>query len=325
MRKRFLFRSPANASRGMVLIIVLWSLFFLGALALAIAAYVRPQLSLAGRLNDSALARVLAESGVKRAMAQINNGTTLSVDTLKEFVPGGPFDFKTQGAGGGTFSYTLIDEERKLNINTASEDILKRLFTIIAGLAPQQAEDITAAILDWRQPGEGARKNGAKSDYYQALTPSYPCKKGPFDVPEELLLVKGMTSEIFKNIKNEITIYGTGCININTADPPVLRSLGITAALADKIINYRNGNDGWPATNDDRIFSDAGDITNTLKTAQPLTKDEVNQLANIIGEGSLCVRSDNFKGSSIGKNNRESLLIDFIFNRQGHIKFWREE
>ncbi len=309
----------------MVLIIVLWSLFFLSALALAIAAYVRPQLSLAGRLKDSTLARVLAEAGVKRAIAQINNGATSTVDTLKEFVPGSPFDFTTQGAGGGTFSYTLIDEERKININTASEDIFKRLFEIIAGLTPQQANDITTAILDWRQAGEGARRNGAKSDYYQTLTPSYPCKKGPFDVLDELLLVKGMTPEILKNIKNEITIYGAGCININTADPLVLRSLGMPAPLADKIINYRNGNDGLPATNDDRVFSDAGDIINTLKTAPPLTKDEANQLANIIGEGSLCVRSDHFKGSSIGKNNRESLLIDFIFDRQGHIKFWREE
>ena len=324
-KKRYPSLSPANASRGMVLIIVLWSLFFLSALALAIAAYVRPQISLAGRLKDKAVARVLAEAGVKRAMAQISNGIGANADTLKEFVPGGLFDFKSQGAGSGEFYYELVDEGRKININTAPEDVLKRFFEIVAGLDTQHAEDMAAAILDWRQPGEQARQNGAKSNYYQTLNPSYPCKGGPFDVLEEVLLVKGMTPGIYKNVSNEITIYGTGCININTVDKPVLKSLGMTDALADKIIDYRNGNDGLPATNDDHSFSDAVSFVSTLKTSQQLTQDEVNQLTNIFGEGLLCARSDYYKGKSYGKNNRELLVICFVFNRQGNIRFWREE
>ncbi|MEI8012336.1 MAG: hypothetical protein WCI27_07655 [Candidatus Omnitrophota bacterium] len=309
MRRRCSFLSPVDASRGMILIMVLWALFFLGALAVAIAAYVRPQLSLAGKIRDAALARALAESGVKRAMAGINNRAAFNVTALKDFAP----------------DDDLIDEERKININTAPEDTLKRFFEMAAGLDPRQAEDITAAILDWRQPGEQPRKNGAKSDYYQALNPSYPCKKAPVNVLEELLLVKGVTSGIFKKIKNEVTIYGTGCININTADAGTLRSLGLTAAAADKIIRYRNGSDGVPATQDDHVFSDIGKIVNTLNTVQLLAKDEAACLADIIGKGLVCVRSEYFKGRSAGKSNREAVMIDFIFNRQGKINFWREE
>ncbi len=324
-KKRFPSPFQVKQSRGMVLIIALWSLFFLGALALAIAAYVRPQLSLAGRIKDSTLARFLAEAGVKRAMAQINNGTGSTVDALKEFLPSAQFDFTSQGSADGKFNYELVDEERKININTAPYNVLEKLFEIIAQLAPQQAGDIAAAILDWRESGENPRKNGAKSNYYQTLSPSYPCKDGPFDLLEEVLLVKGMTPDIFKSIKDEITIYGAGSVNINTADKFVLETLGISDTLADKIINFRNGNDGVPATSDDNIFTDAGNIVNTLKSAQQLTQDDVNQLANIVGEGLLCIRCDNFRGRAYGKDSRDSLAIDFVFTRGGSIKFWREE
>ncbi len=309
----------------MVLIIALWSLFFLGALALAIAAYVRPQLELAGRIKDSTSVHFLAEAGVKRAMAQINNGTTSAVDTLKEFNPSAQFDFTSQGLSDGEFNYELVDEERKININTAPYNVLEKLFEIIAQLDPQQAGDIAAAILDWRESGENPRKNGAKSNYYQTLSPSYPCKDGPFEVLEEVLLVKGMTPDIFKSIKDEITIYGAGSVNINTADKFVLETLGISDTLADKIINFRNGNDGVPATADDNIFTDAGNIVNTLKSDQKLTQDDVNQLADIVAEGLLCIRSDNFRGMAYGKNSRDSMAIDFVFTRGGGIKFWREE
>ncbi len=303
----------------------LWSLFFLGALALAIAAYVRPQLSLAGRIKDSTLARVLAEAGVKRAMGQINIDPFPKADTLKEFNPSVTFDFKAQGLTEGAFNYEWVDEERKININTVSDKILVQLFETIAGLTPQQAGDLTAAILDWREPGENPRKNGAKSNYYQMLSPSYPCKDGPFDLPEEVLLVKGMTPDIFKSIQNEITVYGAGSVNINTADKLVLKTLGMSDTLADAIIFYRNGKDGLPATRDDNIFTDTNTIVDVLKSSQRLSQIDEDLLANIVGAQELCVLSDNFSGRSYGKTARETMTVDFVFTRKGSIQFWREE
>ncbi len=327
MSRKKQYPSPfqVDHSQGMVLIIALWALFFLGALALAIAAYVRPQLELAGRVKDSTSVHYLAEAGVKRAMAQINNSRGPHVDTLKEFLPRTPFDFKSQGLADGEFDYELGDEERKININTAPYKVLERLLEITARLDPQQAGDIAAAILDWRSSGENPRKNGAKSDYYRALSPSYPCKDGPFEVLEEVLLVKGMTLDIFKSIKDEITIYGAGSVNINTADKFVLEALGLSDTLADEIINFRNGNDGIPATADDNIFTDEGDIVHTLKSARKLTREDIIQLTDLAGEGFWCVHSDNFRGRSYARNNHASAVVDFVFNRDGNVRFWREE
>ena len=310
----------------MVLIIALWAMFFLGALVLAIAAYVRPQLTLAGRIKDSTSVRFLAQAGVRRAMAQINNGAgTNDANVLKEFLPSASFNFSSQGLPDGEYHYELIDEERKININTASYEVLTRLFEMGGQLDPQQAGSIAASILDWRERGENPRKNGAKSNYYQTLNPSYPCKDAPFDLLEEILLVKGVTPDIFKSIKDEITVYGAGSVNINTADVFVLEVLGISVALANKIIAFRNGSDGVGATSDDNVFVSEGDIVNALASAQKLTQEEVNQLANLVMEGSVCVHSDNFRGKSYGKNARDFLTIDFVFSRDGSIRFWREE
>ena len=324
-KKRYLSLFQVNQSSGMVLIIALWSLFFLSALALAIAAYVRPQLSLAGRIKNSSLVRFLAEAGAERAIAQINKTQGSNVDTLKEFIPSVSFDFTSQGLADGNFNYELIDEERKININTAPYNVLEKLFEIIAQLGVQQSQDIAAAILDWRESGENPRRNGAKSNYYQTLNPSYPCKDGPFEVLEEILLVKGITPDIFKSIQDEITLYGAGSVNINTADKPVLVTLGISDTLADKIINFRNGNDGMPATNDDNIFTAQGNIVKGLQSGQKLSQEDINQLTNLVGTGLLSVHSDNFRGKSYGKTSSDSMVIDFVFARDGSIKFWREE
>jgi hypothetical protein len=56
---------------------------------------------------------------------------------------------------------------------------------------------ITDSILDWCNPSDTSRFSGAKDDYYTHLKPPYYCKNGPIDDLSELLLIKGMTPEIY--------------------------------------------------------------------------------------------------------------------------------
>ena len=58
-------------------------------------------------------------------------------------------------------------------------------------------ETIIGSILDWMNPNESAGFSGAKSDYYLHLNPPYYCKNGPIDDISELLLIKGITPEIY--------------------------------------------------------------------------------------------------------------------------------
>jgi general secretion pathway protein K len=51
--------------------------------------------------------------------------------------------------------------------------------------------------MDWLDPDDLHRVNGAESDYYRSLSPPYSAKNGPFDTVEELLWVRGVTSSLF--------------------------------------------------------------------------------------------------------------------------------
>jgi general secretion pathway protein K len=336
-------RYPLNAKKGSILIVILWALFFLSMLAVAVNAYIWPSLSLAGKLKDRAKMYYLAKAGVKRAILEIvKNDATDSYDALKESWSNNEDGFKEIELEEGTFSvqriaytgqgteeikYGLIDEERKININKASYSVLKKFFEIAGETTSQQAADIAASIIDWRDEDDEPEENGAESGYYLTLDPPYPCKNEDFEVLEELLLVKGMSQEVFDKVKDKITIYGTGAVNINTADALVLQSLGMSQALAEKVIHFRKGSDGKEATQDDNVFESTSTIAQTLNDVEGLSGDEFSQLNSILGAGLISVRSDNFRGEAIGKltGKETSGRIVFVFNRNKVMKYWREE
>jgi type II secretory pathway component PulK len=107
------------------------------------------------------------------------------------------------------------DEERSININTASRELLLCLFENCQIPNPG---DLIDNILIWR--GDKADENKI---YEKA---GYPCKAEKFSVLEELLLVKDFTKEYLEKLRVFITTYGsnsTDTININTASPQTLK------------------------------------------------------------------------------------------------------
>ena len=213
----------SKTNKGSILIIVLWMLFFLTALAVAISARIWPQLSLAAGLKDRTELYYLAKAGVKTAILEIEKDTTDSYDALRDSWSNNENRFKEIKLGDGFFSvryqipssiagaenirYGLVDEERKININKAPYSVLENFFEIVAQVTPQEASGIAVSIIDWRDEDDEPQANGAESSYYLTLK-GYPCKNKDFEVLEELFLVKGMTQEIFDKIKDKITISG---------------------------------------------------------------------------------------------------------------------
>ena len=299
--------------RGSILIIVLWSLFFLSMLAVAVASYVGSRADLAGRLLRRAKMHYLAKAGIKKAMLELEKDRTEEYDSLKDAWAG---DIEG-GLADGTFAISVTDEERRININKASYDVLKNFLEIAGDATSQDAEDIADSIIDWRDEDDDTRKNGAEDGYYSILHPGYPCKNSDFESVEELLLVKGMTEEIFEKMRDMATVYGEGAVNINTADGLILQSLGMTEELAGKIISFR----------DDNVFEDVKTITSVLSEIEDLSGGEITRLNRIFAAGQFCVRSDNFKGESSGsiKKSSEAIRITFIFDRnERRIRYWRE-
>jgi hypothetical protein len=98
-----------------------------------------------------------------------------------------------------TMRYGLMPESAKLNLNQAEEWQIEQLLTpLLADLGIDNPREIINAILDWRDPDDELREEGAENAYYNALDPGppYNAKNGNFDTVEELLLVKGVTAAV---------------------------------------------------------------------------------------------------------------------------------
>ena len=346
--------------RGSILVLVLWALFFLGTLSLAIRAYVQPQLSLAQKLLGRTKMHYLASAGIKRAILEAKNNSAeyggegedeegvYDYDALNELWSNNEKAFKNIELDGGTFSivsivsedsegdplreprtrYGLTDEESKININKVPGEVLVSFFDVVADLDDDEAAEIAASIEDWRDEDDNLRQDGAEDeDYYEKLETPYPCKNAEFGVPEELLMVKGMTRKIFDSVKDKITVYGTGAVNINTADALVLQGLGMDKKLVRKIIRFRSGPDGKDGTQDDNIFKEANAITRDLSEKWSTDGSENSTILRLTSAGFLSVRSDNFKGNARGSvNGRKGFLeIVFVYNRADNIiEYWDE-
>jgi general secretion pathway protein K len=75
-------------------------------------------------------------------------------------------------------------------------------------LDDKEKDIIVDSILDWRDNDDLRRLHGAEDEYYQSLPDPYRAKNDDFESVEELLLVKGITPEIFHGgLKNIVTVY----------------------------------------------------------------------------------------------------------------------
>ncbi|MBI5614713.1 MAG: type II secretion system minor pseudopilin GspK [Gammaproteobacteria bacterium] len=102
---------------------------------------------------------------------------------------------------------------------------------------------IVQAILDWVDADTDSRfPNGAEDDYYLNQSPAYRAANRPFVSPEELLLVRGVTPEIYARLAPFVVALPKATpINVNTAPPEVLMSLGngIDRATANLLVEAR--------------------------------------------------------------------------------------
>jgi len=305
-----------RGKRASVLISTLWVLSFLSVFAINLAFTTRNQLYYARHLQNRIKAYYLAMAGVERATSELIRDTEEETDKVNESWVYNQDLFKEMpfGEGSITVSYQLhtqsedgkdtkltlygvMDESSKININSASTELLETLLERIGEVTVDESKDIAGAIQDWRDVDVIVSLGGAENEYYQGLDIPYECKNGKFQVLEELLLVKGMTPEIFLKIKDIITVYGAGKVNINTTGYNTLYALGLSESLCRQIIEFRQGSDGEFGTEDDNNFTSAQGI----RDIGPLFTEESIQINKLISGNILSVESDIFRVNSVGQ------------------------
>lgn len=111
-------------------------------------------------------------------------------------------------------------------------------------LALDQAQALTEALTDWIDEGdEVSGLGGAESQYYAETEPMQRSANRKLVSPSELMLLKGMTPDIYRALAPLVTVWprNGSALNINTAPPQVLRSLGgpqDMQPLGDSEIDY---------------------------------------------------------------------------------------
>jgi general secretion pathway protein K len=231
------------------------------------------ELYAASNLRDSVRLRSIAESGFHYALAVLFEDTASEnkFDSLHEDWA----NYRALSANSGSmfedarFEVRITDHSGRIQINhlleapneeggeytfnmTQKELLTRFLSSEEFDLDEETVDDLVDALKDWIDPDSDVTNFGAESSYYQTLDKPYACKNAPFDSLGELLLVRGISRELYYGTKERpgISTYLTtqesdGKININTAHPLVLRSLSehLDEEMVDEMIAYRENED----------------------------------------------------------------------------------
>ena len=228
-------RGSFRRQRGVALVLVIWVTVILTVVAASFIMERRSEAMVV--LNSVAMARTeaAANAGVARAIAESYRNDPTALDAWKR--DGSPHDWVFEGI---PVRVEMRDESAKVDINTASEALLRGLL-VTAGLNDDEASRLLDAILDWRDPDSLKRPNGAEEDDYRAAGLPYKPGNAPFQAQEELQLVLGMRPEIYRRLAPSITVYSRQPgVNPQVASRDVLMAIpGLTTEIVDDYIARR--------------------------------------------------------------------------------------
>jgi type II secretory pathway component PulK len=180
--------SAVGNRRGLVLVGVLWVIMVLIVIAVAVGRNSRldTRVCLAG--TEELRCKWASRAGIETAIGVLNEDLRAS-DSLTDLWSENDEDFNDVELKQCWFTAKVVDEAGKLNINTATREQLVGLEYMM--------EEIADAIIDWRDDDERPSGRGVEGGYYQNLRYGYMIRNGPFKTIRELLLVKGVTAELF--------------------------------------------------------------------------------------------------------------------------------
>jgi general secretion pathway protein K len=329
LRTSFLKFGSHYNNRGIALITVILIVAILMAVAIELNRSSRADIYDAANLSDGIKLTYIAKSGFYGAAALLSNSNNDYITLRDDWAKADLLSEKSTSLfTDGYFIATVEDEAGKIplnklvNGNEYNPDIKEILIRLLGqpefGLDERKAAEIVDAIKDWIDADNVTTGYGAETSYYTSLDPPYEAKNAPLDCIEELLMVKGITNEIFNGTKEKpalagyVTADSDGAININTAPKMVLRALSaeISAELADKMDEYRRkeGND----------------------LSSPQWYKQVPGMENVtIKPGLITVKSNYFKIISVGKMKNMARSLSGVVKRSEQKSFqiikWRQD
>ncbi len=276
-----------SIQRGSLLVMSVWILTTFSILGVGVSRITSSQLALAKRVEERIISQRAAEAALLHALA-LRKADRTAYDTLEELGTS-----QERPLGRAAFRYTMVDENSRVSLNTASQAVLAR----VPGFDLDAAVAVTTSTLR------------------------------PFHVIEELrALDEKIPPETLQRARPFLTVYGSGKVNINTAPPEVLQALGLDPGLVETILAFRTGDDKAPGTADDRAFESAGEIVNTLRGYTSLFAAQEAALIQLISQGLLDVRSTavTLQVETLFLGKPVSAYTMVLDTAQGKVRRWSE-
>ena len=222
-----------RSQRGVALLVVLWACTLLAILLGGYAALARTEGLQARYEFDQARAHYAAEAGLMRAVYALQ-----APDAANRWIADGrvyPFRFD-----GAKVAVSIVSESGKVDLNSATPDVLAGLFRA-GGDDPAHAAALARAVVDWRSFALSSDQRASRAAAYAAAGRSYGPRNGPFASVQELQMVLGMTPALYERVAPYVTIWsGRAAPDPAVAPPLVLAALpGMTPVRAQQAVAAR--------------------------------------------------------------------------------------
>jgi len=321
-------KTELDRESGIALLAVLWAVTLLGLVAVALSNSVQDEVRTATYRKEAAQAYGIACGGVEAAILGIvypppANPDTPPFWTWKKGQHEGVVPFQ-----GGRALLLIENESGKVDLNSADRAQLVRLFEA-HGLEVAAAEQLTAAIVHWREPkNEDDRDAQVLDDFYRraGIRPRH----GLFQSTEEVLNVRGMSREIFygsvgislrgslferSGVGQDLTVLsGRSQVNVNYASTYALQSVpGVGPDLAEAIVRERNR----------EPFSSVTEIGD--RTAKVLDEDSIPYLTTSDGPAYSIVSVGEIAGSPVRRAVKAVFQIDSQGFPADHLVAWYDD
>ncbi|MDW7773127.1 MAG: type II secretion system minor pseudopilin GspK [Desulfobulbaceae bacterium] len=252
---------------GMALVLALLAISFLVAITVQLSGTVNWQVKASTNLRDSvsidamnrsalniARASLLADMNINDYDSQHDDWQILPEKDLHLLLDSDNLTISVTDLSGKVQVNAFVSQEKDAGKRAQQEqaqyNLWLRLLTSgrFAIADEQEAIALLDSIIDWIDSNDDERDHGAEAGYYLSREPPYEPRNAPVQNLEELLLIRGMTDDIFygndeySGIRDYLTIYGTdGKININTAPAPVLQALAddLDETMVLRLVEFR--------------------------------------------------------------------------------------
>ena len=193
-RRRACRTRALRRRRATVLIVTMWILAVLAGMVLVLAGSMRIEGACSANHAAQQQAAAIESGAIQYLLANLDGlaGKTPTEEQMPcEGVRIGDGAFwivRPDFEDGSREVYGVVGEAAKVNLNTASQEMLAAL--------PDMLPEVAAGIQDWRDADSELATGGAESEYYLLLPDPHECKNSPLETVEELLLIRSATKKL---------------------------------------------------------------------------------------------------------------------------------